>query len=169
VRALKLILGLAAALLVHVVGVRLLPDLPRYLDLFLVLAALNGLGGNSAVGLGGGAVAGLVHDTLSSRLYGLHGFADTIIGYAVARAAQRLDIARPGAVLVTVGLATLLQQAVLVALAHLFTEPEPPELLALLIRAGANGAVAAIVWAATARVRGARERVRRKRMTKIRL
>ncbi len=168
-RALRFFLGLTAALLIHVLGTRLVPDLPRYLDLFLVLAALNGLGGSSAIGLGGGAVAGLVHDSLSGRLYGLHGFADTIVGYAVARAAQRLDIARPGAVLVTVGLATLLQQAVLVALAHLFTEPEPPELVALLVRAVANGAVAAIVWAATARVRGAREQVRRKRMTKIRL
>lgn len=168
-RALRFFLGLAAALLVHVVGVRILPELPRYLDLFLVVAALNGLSASSAAGLGGGAVAGLVHDTFSGRLYGLHGFADTIIGYAVARAAQRLDIARPGAVLVTVGLATLLQQAVLVALAHLFTEPEPPELFALLVRAVANGAVAAIVWAATTRVHGARERVRRKRMTKIRL
>lgn len=168
-RALKVLAALAGALVIHLLGTWALPELPRYLDLFLVVTVVNALDGRSAPGLAVGMAAGLTHDALSGRLYGLHGFADTIIGYAVARAAQRLDIARPGAVLVTVGLATLLEQAVLVALAHLFTEPEPPELLALLVRAVANGAVAAIVWAATARFRGARERVRRKRMTKIRL
>lgn len=169
-RALKVVLGLAAALLVHVIGVWAFPALPRYLDLFLVVAVLNALGGSSAAGLLGGTAAGLVHDTLSGRLYGFHGFADTIVGYAVARAAQRLDIARPGAVLVTVALATLLQQAVLIALAHLFTDPgEPPELVPVLVRAVADGAVAALLWSFTTRVRGARERVRRKRMAKIRL
>jgi rod shape-determining protein MreD len=170
VRALKVALGLAAALLVHVVGVWAFPALPRYLDLFLVVAALNALGGSSAAGLLGGAASGLVHDTLSGRLYGFHGFADTIAGYALARAAQRLDITRPGAVVLAVALVTLLQQAVLIALAHLFTDPgEPPELVPVLVRAVADGAVAALLWTLTRRVRGARERVRRKRMAKIRL
>jgi rod shape-determining protein MreD len=169
VRALKVAAALLAALLVHVLGAWALPDLPRYLDLFLVVAVVNALDGRSAAGLAGGLAAGLTRDVLSGRLYGLHGFADTIAGYAVARAAQRLDIRGPGAVLVTAGLATLLQQVVLLALAYLFTVPEPPEPFPVLVRSVANGTVAAAVWTLSTRWRRVRETVQRKRTSKIRL
>lgn len=168
-RAVKFVLGLLLALGVHGVGTRLLPDLPRILDLFLVVTVLNALGGSSVGGLAGGAVAGLTHDALSGRLYGLHGFADTIVGYAVARAAQRLDLEGPGAVLVTVGLATLLEEAVLVLLALLFTAPEPPEPFWVMIELLANGAAATLLYLLAGRVRSLRARVERRRLSKIRL
>ena len=168
-RALKLALALGLALLVHVVGAWLLPSFPLYLDLFLVVTVLNALDGRSAPGLLGGLAAGLTRDTLSGRLYGLHGFADTIIGYAVARAAQRLDVGGPGAVLVTAGLATLLQQVTLLALAYLFTDPEPPEPIPLMIRVVANGMAAAAAWALSHRMHRVRDTVRRRRRSKIRL
>lgn len=168
-RALRILAALAAALAVHLLGAWALPQFPRYLDLFLVVAVVNALDGRSAPGFAVGMVAGLTHDTLSGRLYGLHGFADTIIGYAVARASQRLDIRGAGAVLVTAGLATLLQQVLLLALANLFSEPKPPEPIALVIRAVANGLVAAVAWSVFARFATFRETVRRKRTSKIRL
>jgi rod shape-determining protein MreD len=166
---LSFILGLAAALGIHVVGVWLVPDLPRVLDLFLVVTVLNALSGSSAGGLFGGAAAGLTHDALSGRLYGLHGFADTIVGYAVARAAQRLDLAGPGAVLVTLALATLLEEATLVLLALLLTDPQPPEPVWVLVEALANGVVGAIAWVGASRVHAFRDRARKKRMSRIRL
>jgi rod shape-determining protein MreD len=168
-RALKLILGLAAALAVHLVGTRLMPDLPRVLDLFLVVVVLHALDASSLAGLTGGLGVGLAQDALSGRLYGLHGFADTMVGYAVARAGQRLDLASPGAVLVTVALATLLQEATLVVLAYLFTDPEPPEPLWVLVEALVNGVVGALLFSFAGRLRTFREASRRRRASKIRL
>lgn len=168
-RALKVLAALAGALVVHLLGAWAIPQLPRYLDLFLVVTVVSALDGRSAPGLAVGMTAGMTHDTLSGRLYGLHGFADTIIGYAVARAAQRLDIRGSGAVLVTAALATLVQQVLLLALAYLFSEPRPPEPIALLVRAVANGGVAAVAWSVSSRVSALRETVRRKRTSKIRL
>jgi rod shape-determining protein MreD len=169
VAAARLVLGLALALAAHVVGSWLVPELPRFLDLFLVVAVLNALGGSSAGGLLGGAAAGLIHDSLSGRLYGLHGFADTIVGYAVARAAQRLDLGGPGAVLVAVALATLLEESILVLLALLFTAPEPPDPVWVVVEALANGTVGALLFLAGSRFGMLRERARRRRLTKIRL
>ena len=166
---LSFVLGLAAALGIHVVGAWLVPDLPRVLDLFLVVTVLNALSGSSAGGLFGGAAAGLTHDALSGRLYGLHGFADTIVGYAVARAAQRLDLAGPGAVLVTLALATLLEEAALVLLALLLTDPQPPEPVWVLVEALANGVVGAVAYVGASRVTSFRDRARKKRMSRIRL
>ncbi len=168
-RALRVVLGLALALGVHLVGIWLLPDLPRVLDLFLVVVVLNALDASSLAGLAGGLGAGLVQDALSGRLYGLHGFADTIVGYAVARAGQRLDLKSPGAVLVTVALATLLQAATLVVLAYLFTDPEPPEPLWVLIEALANGVAGAVLLSLGGRFRDLREVSRRRRASRIRL
>lgn len=166
---LSFVLGLAAALGLHVVGTWIAPELPRVLDLFLVVTVLNALSGSSAAGLFGGTAAGLTHDALSGRLYGLHGFADTIVGYAVARAAQRLDLAGPGAVMVTLVLATLLEEATLVLLAVLLTDPQPPEPVWVVVEALANGAVGTIAYIATTRVHALRDRARKKRMSKIRL
>lgn len=166
---LSFVLGLALALGFHVVGAWLAPEMPRVLDLFLVVTVLNALSGSSAGGLFGGAAAGLTHDALSGRLYGLHGFADTIVGYAVARAAQRLDLAGPGAVLVTLALATLLEEATLVLLALLLTDPQPPEPVWVVVEAIANGVVGALVYVGASRVTAFRDRARKKRMSKIRL
>lgn len=167
--AVRLVLALAAALACHVVGAWLVPELPRVLDLFLVVTVLNALSGSSASGLLGGTAAGLTHDALSGRLYGLHGFADTIVGYAVARAAQRLDLTGPGAVLLALALATLLEEAILVLLAALLTDPQPPDPLWVLVEALANGAVGTMAYLAATRFHALRVRARKKRMSKIRL
>jgi len=54
------------------------PNFARAVDIFLVVAALYGLRGNSLSGLLVGLVVGLLQDTLTSGLFGLFGFADTI-------------------------------------------------------------------------------------------
>lgn len=168
-RAVKFVLVLLFALGLHVVGTWLLPELPLFLDLFLVVTVLNALGGSSLAGLGGGTVAGLTHDALSGRLFGLHGFADTITGYAVARAAQRLDLVGPGAVLVTVALATLFEETVFVLIALLFTDPEPPDPMWVVIQALANAAAGTILYLVAGRARSLRNRAERRRTARIRL
>lgn len=166
---LRFLVGLVAALGVHVVGTWLVPTLPRLFDPFLVLVVVNALGASGAGGLLGGATAGLVHDSLTGRLYGLHGFADTIVGYAVARAAQWLDLTGAGAVLVTTALATLLEETLLVLVALLFTEPEPPEPAWVLLQAALNGLAALALFVAAGRMRRVRDGARRRRSSKIRL
>lgn len=167
---LKLAAGIVLAALVHFVGVRLWPDFVRVIDVFLVVVALQGLGGNSLSGLLVGALVGLLQDTLTSGPFGLYGFADTIIGYVAARLAQRLVIQRPSGVLALVGFASLLQQAIVVGLAFvMLPTPELPNPIWAVVRAGACGVLGMIFYIAGGRWRKSSEARRHGRMSKLRL
>lgn len=167
---LRYFLGLVAALGAQSLMVALAPQLVLAFDPFLVVAVLVGLGGNSLAGLAGGAVAGFARDTLSGRLYGLHGFADTLIGYATARTAQRMDLRQPGPVWVVTVLATLVQQAILVCLNYiLLPRPEVAPPVWVPIQAIINGLVAMTVWSVANRARGFKQRAERRRMDRLRL
>ena len=107
--ALRFLIALGAIVGLHFVGAQISPDLPRLLDLFLVLVVFYGLGGDLFVGLGVGLLVGLVTDAVTGGLYGLHGFADTIVGYGTAYAAQRLVIRRPPGVFLMFALAAAAQ------------------------------------------------------------
>lgn len=168
--AIKLVLGLAAALLVHLVGTSLFPDYPRLLDVFLVVVALHALSGNSLTGLLVGMAVGLIHDTLTGGLYGLYGFADTIVGYGTARLAQRLVIQRATGVFAVVGLASVLQQVVLVGLTFLLLpDPAMPRPLWAGAKAVACGLLGMLVYAAAGSVGRSYESHRRSRMSRLRL
>jgi len=168
--AVKLIAGLAAGLLAHLVGSHLFPDFPRLMDVFLVVVALHALSGNSLSGLLVGMTVGLLHDTLTGGLYGLYGFADTIIGYGTARLAQRLVIQRATGVFVVVGLASLLQQVLLVGLTFLLLpDPAWPPLLWAGARVLACGFVGMVVYAAAGSFASNYESRRRNRMSRLRL
>ncbi len=70
----------------------------------------------------------------------MHGFADTIIGYGTAYAAQRLVIRRPPGVFLMFALAAAAQQAILVGLVvMLLADPALPDLTWTLIRVAATG------------------------------
>ncbi len=162
--------GLAAVVLAHLAGVALVPEFPRFVDLFAVLAVGNGLAGGPLAGLVGGALCGFAHDALAGSPYGLHGFADTFIGYSAARLGQRLIIQRPMAVMATVAGATLVQQAILFGLTvALIKDRQPPMPLWWVVTALANGLVALAFYASTESLRGARERRRLDRVDRIRL
>jgi rod shape-determining protein MreD len=163
-------LGLAAALLVHLVGAYLFPDFPRLLDVFLVVVALHALSGNSLTGLLVGMAVGLIHDTLTGGLYGLYGFADTIVGYGTARLAQRLVLQRATGVFAVVGLASVLQQVVLVGLTFLLLpDPPLPRPLWAGAKAVACGLLGMLVYAASGSVGRNYESRRRSRMSRLRL
>lgn len=106
-------IGLAAAVAIHTLGPRLVPEFSHVVDVFLVVTVLQGLTGNSLVGMVGGLVAGLTHDALTGAPFGLYGFADTLVGYVTARLAQRLVIQRAfGVGLVVAGFVWLQQLSV---------------------------------------------------------
>lgn len=167
---LKLLAAVVLAILVHFAGMRFSPLFGQAVDVFLVLVALHGLRGNSLSGLLAGLLVGLLQDSLTSGPFGLFGFADTIIGYVTARLAQRLVIQRATGVLAVVSFASVLQQAILVALAFLLLPAlELPSPFWAAIRAGGCGLLAMAVHVATGHWRRTSEARRRGRMNKLRM
>ena len=164
--ALKFFAGLIAAVLLHLVLVQLWPDLARVVDVFLVVAVLNGLGGNSLAGLFAGLLVGLNHSTS----FGLFGFADTIVGYSTARLAQRRVIQRPTGVLAVVSFAAALPEAIVVALTvMLLPGQELPTPVAVAVRAGLCGVLGMFLYIAGKRWRLGADARRRSRMSRLRL
>jgi rod shape-determining protein MreD len=169
--ALRLAAAVAVAILAHFVGMALLPDAARLVDFLLVVVVLHALAGRSLSALLLGLAVGLFYDSLANGPFGLFGFADTIVGYAAARIAQRLVIQRPSGVLAVVGFASALQQAIVVVLTYLLlpsTAPSEP-LWIVLARSGLTGIVGMVVYVALIQGRRAAEARRRGRMSRLRL
>ena len=147
-RSIRFAAGLVLAVLAYAGAVRVMPGLAQAVDPFLVVAVLNALGGSSLAGLAGGFASGLVQDALTGGLFGLYGFANTLIGYAAARGAQRLVIERPSGVFAVVAVAALAQQAVVVGLAWILLPVSPfPEPRWLAVRVLGCGVLGALAWA----------------------
>jgi rod shape-determining protein MreD len=162
--------ALLVVLLVHSLGTWLIPEYGRSVDLFLVLTVLWGLRGDSLGGLAGGLLAGLVEDVLTAGPFGLHGFANTLVGYGAARLAQRLVIERPSGVLLVTAAGSAVQQALLASLVLLLLpERELPAPLWIAIRAGVCGVVGLVVFVATQRWRSGAETRRLSRGKPLRL
>jgi len=171
VSALKLFAWIAAAVLVHFVGMQLTPNFARFIDVFLVVVVLHSLEASSLSALLTGLLVGLLHDTITNGPFGLFGFADTIVGYGTARLAQRLVIQRPTGVLAVVSFAAALQQAIVVGLLFLLLpDPALPEPFWIaLIRAGVSGLLGTAVYIATNHWRRNAEVRRRGKMSRLRL
>ena len=168
--ALKLLAGLAAAVLFHLGLTQLWPDLARTLDVFLVVIVLYGLGGNSLATLFAGMLVGLMHDTLTNNPFGLFGFAGTIVGYSTARLAQRLVIQRATGVLAVVSFAAALQEAIVVGLmVMLLPDPQLPTPLEVGLKAVFCGVLGMFLHIAGGRWRQSSESRRRSRMSRLRL
>jgi rod shape-determining protein MreD len=174
VRLVKLLAGVGLALLVHLVGTRLVPGFSRWMDVFLVTIVLHALEGNSLSALLFGLGVGVLEDSLANGPLGLFGFADTLVAYGTARLAQRLVIQRATGVLLVVSFASLLQQAVLVLLAFMLL-PNPslsdPLSVALhaALKAGACGLLGMIAYGTARRWTHTAEARRRGRMGRLRL
>jgi len=167
-------LRFAAALLVvtaaHLLGVGAWKGFGLVFDLFLVLAIFNALDGDTFAGLAGGLVAGLVADAVSGGLYGLHGLADSIVGYGTAFATQRLVVQRPPSVFLVFSLAAALQQLML-ATVTLLMLPHP-ELTAypwVVAKVVGSGVLGALVFVARRQLRVRFSRWRRTRTVRVRM
>lgn len=168
---LKLFLWIGVAVLLHFVGAQLLPrQFPALVDVFLVVLVLHSLTGNSLTSLLVGLLVGLLQDALTPGLYGLYGFADTIVGYGTARLAQRLVIQRATGVFAVASFASLLQQGVVMSLSFLLlNDPAAPPPLWLGLRAAICGGLGMVIYAASERFASSYESRRRNRMSKLRL
>ena len=169
-RALKLAAGLSLALIVHLALAMFAPAAGRVFDPFLLLIVLHALGGNLLVGMFAGAAVGLVEDAFTGGLYGLHGFAGTLVGYTVARAAQVLTLQKLYFVGLIFAAATLLQQLVLNALLLVLVErPELPTPSSLAVGMLVGGVAGAVLVLAVERSNVAFERWRRARRPRVSL
>jgi rod shape-determining protein MreD len=114
------------ALLVHLVMVALVPPSARVLDPFLIATAFLAMTSRPGGAAAQGAVIGLVHDGLSGGLYGLQGFAATLIGFVMARTVRLVDLDKSYYVALYFGCAVLLQQIVVQGLLLLLTQQPAP-------------------------------------------
>ncbi|MCB1034447.1 MAG: hypothetical protein KDD47_11505 [Acidobacteria bacterium] len=169
-RPLHFFLAWLAAVLLHLTTARLLPVVPRALDVFLVVTVINALSGRSLPGLLGGLFCGLSLDTFSGGVYGLYGFADTLVGYATARVAQRLVTRGIGGLSVVLLSAAVLQQATLILLAiFVVGEANLPDLLWVGLRVVTSAAVGLALYKLSLRSRVRLEESRRNRRARLRL
>lgn len=161
---------LLGAVLFHLAAARLLPALPRALDAFLVVTVLNALSGNSLAGLLGGLLCGLTQDTFSGAAYGLHGFANTLVGYATARVAQRLVTRGIGGLTVVLLSAAVLQQATLILLTiFVVGEANLPDPLWVGLRVVVSALAGLALYKLSLRSRARLEAARRNRRARLRL
>lgn len=160
--------ALVAAVAAHTLGVRLWPDFARSVDLFLVVAVLFARRGDSLAGLLGGLAAGLVHDVLGAGPFALHGFADTAVGYAVARLSQRLVVDRASGVLLMTLLAAVVQRVILAALTLvLLADPALPEPGWVALQVTTTAAVAAAFFLVSRRLTSGLATRRRNRSKRL--
>ncbi|MGH9465287.1 MAG: rod shape-determining protein MreD [Thermoanaerobaculia bacterium] len=167
---LRFALGVCLALVLALAGTRLFPDLPRFVDFFLVVAVANALGTGPLLGMLGGLVAGLVADGVSGGPLGLFGLAGTLVGYGAAYVAQRLVIQRTLSALALFVAAAVGQQAILLAVvALLLPRPQGPDWLGVLVKAGSTGVLGTLLFAGQHAARRRYERWQQGRPGRLRL
>ena len=169
-KLLRFVVGLVCATLLQALGLRFFSHFSLVIDPFLVLVVYHSLDSTPAWSSIGGSVAGLAQDALSGGLYGLHGFANTLVGYASARLQQRLVIQQPAQVGLLFLLAAAFQLAVLASLQFLLvSDAELPDLGTMTARMISSGVVGAALFVLARKSRdwGARWRARRRRRVKI--
>lgn len=143
-RGLRFAAALLAAVLLHVAAVRFFDGFFRVTDLFLVVVVFTALGGTLLAGMLGGLAAGLLTDTLTGGLYGMYGFADSIVGYGAAFAAHRLVIQRATAVWLVFSAAAAVQQTVVIGLSMVLLEdPALPGFLPVVLKVVVTGVLGA--------------------------
>jgi len=168
-RSLRFAMALAVATLLQVAGVSLFPQFSLAVDFFLVIVVFNAMDGNSAAGMFGGTVAGLVTDGLTGGYFGLFGIANTVVGYGTAITAQRLVIQRPASSLLVFAVAAAAQQLILLGLSLLFlADADLPQYSWILVKVGTTGVLGGVLYLANRRMRSRVEMWRRTRKTRIR-
>jgi len=161
-RLVRLLAALALALAVTVAGARAVPGFPAWFDFFLVVTLSVARRGRPGQALGTGVAAGWIADALSGGPFGLHGLADSAVGYATALVAQRLVVERTSSLALVFAAGAAVQGGLLAALGRLVvpggTAPSP---LALGVRIATTAAIG-VAWNVIARRWSTRRRRRRK-------
>ena len=111
-RFLKGIALLAGALLIQILVSHRVPWIQRSVDLVLLVVVFYGSSGSRVGAMTVGAVGGLLEDVWFGDLMGLHGFTKTLIGYLLGNLGSRFELTSPGARILAVLAATIIEKAV---------------------------------------------------------
>lgn len=162
-QAARFALGLAFAALVHLVGTALWSGFPVMADPLLVAAGLAALAGRPERALLAGTAAGWLADALAGGPFGLFGFADGVVAYALALVAQRVVVDRRRSAAGLLAAAAAAQGVVLVLLGVVFRDggesPAPAELALRIATTAALG----LAWLELSRIASVRWRRRSRR------
>ena len=123
----RFLVALALAYLVQLLGLAVTPHFTGLVDPFLVVLVWFSMRSNPLLAQLLGAGTGLLQDALTGGLFGLHALADTLVGYAVALAAQRVVVGQQAVRVLIFAAAAAAQQAILagVMMAMLDAPPLP--------------------------------------------
>jgi rod shape-determining protein MreD len=161
--------ALFAVVALHALGVRVFGDFAVYVDLFLVLTVARSFETSPVVGVMVGMVAGLTADAFSGGLYGLNGFANTLIGYSTAVAVANLAKMNVSGAAILYALAAVVQQSVLLVLiVVMLPNPEPPSLWSLIWKVAISAALGAGVFLGQQNMARLRGKWRRSRDARLR-
>ena len=141
-------LAILAALLAQT-GLGLVqPSYGRLFDPFLLVLVYCGLTGGASHAMLAGAAAGWVQDVhFGGPIFGLSGLTKVLVGYAVGVGSTRFHLAEPGARVLVLVLATIMDAIVFNRLAAVFdVAAYALSPLGLLARAATNAIVGLIVF-----------------------
>ena len=141
-------LALLAALLAQTALGRVMPMQARVFDPFLLVVVYCGLTGGEVHGMLAGAAAGWVQDVhFGGRILGLSGLSKLLVGFGVGVGSTRFHLGEPGARLLVLMVATIVDAVLFGQLAQVF-DVQAYELspIGLIVRALVNGAVGMVVF-----------------------
>lgn len=143
----RFLAGLVIVFVAHLVGAAITPRFGDVFDLFVVLIVLVAARGDEVGGMVCGAVTGLARDALLGDLYGLNGFAGTVVGFGTARAARQLTAHEASVVgLLALGAQPLFDALIALLQSLLIPEARAPELGWLAIRALTTASLAFLIY-----------------------
>ena len=166
----RLLLGVLLATGLYAALLAAVPSVGQAIDPFLVVVVWFALARPPLGAMTAGMLVGLCHDVFSGRPFGLHGFADTVVGYLVARFAEQFLVRQPRALALVFGLSVAVQQALIAALQLLlvpFAEVAGPAHVAA--RVGASTLLGLLWVRAEELLRGRVASWRRSRASRLRL
>lgn len=174
----RFLLGLFVAAAFYALGLRIHPRLAEVFDPFLVLVVYHALRHGAGEGPQAsalvaavyGSLAGFVQDALTGGLFGLHAFADTLVGWTVAKVQGRMVIQQPHQIALAGLLASAFQLAVLASLQFMMVpgalQPAPADVAWRIL---VSGLLVATVHGLAVRFRAAEQRWRERRRRRLRL
>ncbi len=124
-------------------------DLPLLVVIYFAVSRRSPIAGTLT-----GAIVGLLQDGVTHRPFGLHGIANTIIGFLAASIGLRIDVDNPLTRMLMIFFFTLLDSSLyLVIVRHLMAEPLAWSWLHQLLRAGVNTLLGVVLFALLDRTR----------------
>jgi len=169
-RFLRFLAALLVAFLVHLLLVRVSPSLSRGIDVFGLVMVFFAMTASSRAGTVFGLCAGLVHDLASGSPLGLNGFAGSLAGYMVSRAALQIESTQLSVVGVFFALGVAVHEAARALLLYLLIETaNPPEPLWVGVRVATSAAFGLLMILLQRRMGGRLDRWRRARSGRMRI